>query len=187
QAPRYAQEGTSCEEKVIEMELKLIADIGIIGMPNAGKSTLLAHITAAKPKIANYPFTTLHPNLGVLELTDKYITIADIPGLIEGAHQGVGLGDEFLRHIERTKLLLHVVDLSDEDPLHKYEVINNELKNYNPELSKKEQILILNKIDIPEAVINEEMFSKNETILISAATGEGLDNLKKVLEQKTRS
>lgn len=183
QAPRYAQKGTPGEQAEVRLELKLIADIGIVGLPNAGKSTLLAHLTAAKPKIADYPFTTLSPNLGVLELTGQFVTLADIPGLIEGAHKGVGLGDEFLRHVERTKLLIHVVDLSAEDPLHNYTVINNELKQYSQSLAEKKQILVLNKVDIAEEVDCLNKFSKfGKPILISAATGEGLEELKQAIE-----
>jgi len=187
QAPRYAQEGTTGEEAELQLELKLIADVGIIGMPNAGKSTLLAHLTAAKPKIANYPFTTLSPNLGVLELTDRYITLADIPGLIEGAHEGIGLGDEFLRHIERTKILLHVVDLSAEDPMKNYDIINNELKKYSKTLGRKPQVLVLNKIDMVDTRIKQHQFNGiSGHSLISAATGEGLTSLKTHLEKVTR-
>jgi GTPase len=179
QAPRYAQRGTVGEEKTVRLELKLIAEIGLIGLPNAGKSTLLAHLTAAKPKIADYPFTTLHPNLGVLELPDKYITIADIPGLIAGAHQGAGLGTEFLRHIERTKILLHVVDLTAEDPWHNYQIINRELASYSPALAQKKQIIVLNKIDRPATKDKEKLFLKAQNVLaVSAATGTGLDKLK---------
>ena len=182
QAPRYAQKGTPGEAKEIEFELKLIADVGIIGCPNAGKSTLLAHLTAAKPKIANYPFTTLQPNLGVLELEDRFVTLADIPGLIEGAHQGKGLGDEFLRHIERTKLLLHVVDLSAEDPLHDFKTINLELKKHSAALAKKDQIIVLNKSDIPGTIEKKSLFKrKTPLVMISAATGEGLAELRAVL------
>ncbi|MFC1596191.1 GTPase ObgE [Candidatus Margulisiibacteriota bacterium] len=181
-APRYTQEGTAGEEKEVRLELKLIADAGIIGLPNAGKSTLLAHITAAKPKIADYPFTTLRPNLGVIELIDRYITLADIPGLIEGAHLGAGLGDDFLRHIERTKILIHVVDLSTEDPFNNYKIINKELKSYSPELAKKQQILVLNKIDIDDVREKALKFNKKQSpIMISAATGEGLSELKDAL------
>jgi len=176
--PRIFQKGKPGEEKEIDLELKLIADIGIIGMPNAGKSTLLAHLTAAKPAIANYPFTTLHPNLGVIEYTDRYITIADIPGLIAGAHKGVGLGDDFLKHIERTKFLIHVIDLSDSEPIKNYKIINNELKQYSQKLAEKKQLLVLNKIDLAIPQKTFESFENYDSLAISAATGQGLAILK---------
>ena len=149
--PRIATSGTEGEEKWLVIELKLFADIGLVGLPNAGKSTLLSQLSAANPKVAPYPFTTLEPQLGVLHL--KYresCIIADIPGLIEGAHEGVGLGFTFLRHIERTRIILHVLDLSSEDVLADYQVVANELAAYNEELLERTTLVILNKADIAE-------------------------------------
>ena len=138
------------------MELKLLADVGLVGYPNVGKSTLLAAVSAARPKIANYPFTTLRPNLGVVALDEGHsFVLADIPGLIEGAHTGVGLGTEFLRHVERTRLLLHIVDasgLEGRDPVEDYHKINAELRLYSPELAERPQILVANKVDLPQAL-----------------------------------
>jgi GTP-binding protein len=153
-APRYHQEGGEAEERELQLELKLIADVGLAGFPNAGKSTLISVISAAKPKIADYPFTTLEPNLGVVDVGEyKTFVMADIPGLIEGAHEGAGLGDRFLRHVERTKLILHLVDvsaLSGRDPVEDYEIINRELANYNPELAERPQIVVATKLDVLE-------------------------------------
>lgn len=150
-APRYHQEGSAGEEFELQLELKLLADIGLVGFPNAGKSTLISTISAAKPKIADYPFTTLEPHLGVVDLGDfRTFVVADIPGLIEGAHQGAGLGDRFLRHIERTKLLLHLVDVSSasgRDPVTDYETINRELAAYDDRLARAPQIVVATKID----------------------------------------
>ncbi len=152
QAPRTAEKGEPYEERWLRLELKLIADIGIIGMPNAGKSTLLAALTNAKPKIGAYPFTTLEPNLGVAHLDeDTTVVLADIPGLVEGAHAGVGLGHDFLRHIQRTRVLIHMLDGLSEDPLADFTQINNELSLFDPKLGKKPQVVVLNKIDQPEA------------------------------------
>ncbi len=151
QAPRLAEKGEPGIEKSLHLELKLIADIGIIGMPNAGKSSLLAAVTNAKPKIANYPFTTLVPNLGVSVLDDDVVLVlADIPGLIEGAHSGLGLGDTFLKHIQRTKVLIHLLDGTSPDLLSDYGQINTELSLFDPALGEKAQIVVLNKIDIPD-------------------------------------
>ena len=151
QAPRLAEKGEPGIEKKIHIELKLIADIGIIGMPNAGKSSLLASVTNAKPKIANYPFTTLVPNLGVAVLDDDVtIVLADIPGLIEGAHTGLGLGDTFLKHIQRTKVLIHLIDGLSQDQMADYAQINAELSLFDPDLGQKSQVVAINKIDIPE-------------------------------------
>lgn len=150
-APRYHQEGGIGEERELQLELKLIADVGLVGFPNAGKSTLISVISAAKPKIADYPFTTLEPNLGVVDLGDyKTLVVADIPGLIEGASEGAGLGDRFLRHVERTKLILHLVDVSSisgHDSVSDYEIINRELANYNQDLAERPQIVVATKID----------------------------------------
>ena len=151
QAPRTAEKGEPCEEKRIKLELKLIADIGLIGVPNAGKSTLLSVLTNAKPKIAPYPFTTLEPNLGVAEIdADRSVVLADIPGLIEGASQGAGLGHDFLRHIQRTRVLIHVLDGLSSDPVADFSQINSELSLFDPNLANKPQIVALNKIDQPE-------------------------------------
>ena len=154
QTPRFAQSGKRTLEREVELELKLLADIGIIGMPNAGKSTLLAALTSAKPKIASYHFTTLTPNLGVLERYSSRFVLADIPGLIEGASRGAGLGHEFLRHIERTRMLIHVVDASFEEersPLLSYTLLNEELKAYSEKLASLPQIVAANKMDMPRA------------------------------------
>ena len=151
QAPKFHYNGRPGEEKELQLELTLIADVGLVGFPNAGKSTLISVISAAKPKIADYPFTTLEPNLGVVDMGDyKTFVVADIPGLIEGASEGAGLGDRFLRHVERTKLLLHLVDvssLSGRDPVEDYEIINHELAAYSEELSSRPQIVVATKID----------------------------------------
>ena len=186
--PRFAEPGTKGEDKEIILELKLIADVGLVGFPNVGKSTILASITSAKPKIANYHFTTLKPNLGVVSIGEGHsYVIADIPGLIEGASDGAGLGLEFLRHVERTKLLLHVIDISGQEyrnPIDDFYKINEELKQYSDKLTGKEQIIVLNKLDLPEAQENLEKIKKEfsddyEIIEVSAATGMGLDLLKK--------
>ena len=151
QAPRTAEKGEPSQERHLRLELKLIADIGIVGIPNAGKSSLLASVTNATPKIADYPFTTLEPNLGVAELDlDTSLVLADIPGLIEGAHLGTGLGFEFLRHVQRTRVLIHILDGLSEDPLADFSQINSEMALFDPELAKKPQIVTLNKIDLPE-------------------------------------
>ena len=162
-APRKFTKGTSGEEFTICLQLKTIADIGIIGLPNAGKSSLLASITNANPKISNYEFTTLNPNLGVASYDNKEITIADIPGLIEGAHRGTGLGINFLKHIERCKTLLHLIDITNNNLQGAYNQVKNELKNYSPDLLKKKELIVLNKIDlIDEESVKEiiDNFSK---------------------------
>ncbi len=152
QAPRLAEKGEPAEEMRLRLELKLIADVGIVGMPNAGKSSLLASVSNAKPKIADYPFTTLEPNLGVVELDlDTSMVLADIPGLVEGAHMGVGLGDAFLRHIQRTRVLIHMLDGAGEDPLADFSQINSELALFDPALGEKLQLVAFNKMDTPEA------------------------------------
>ena len=147
-APRKFTKGSLGEEFLIWLQLKTIADIGIIGLPNAGKSSLLAAVTSATPKIANYKFTTLNPNLGVAIYDDKEITLADIPGLIEGAHKGVGLGIKFLKHIERCKTLLHLIDINDDDLITSYKQVRGELKKYSKDLVKKDELIVLNKIDL---------------------------------------
>lgn len=150
-APKYNYTGRAGEEKELQLELKLIADVGLLGFPNAGKSTLISVISAARPKIADYPFTTLEPNLGVVDIGDfRTFVVADVPGLIEGAHDGAGLGDRFLRHLERTKLLLHLVDvssLSGRDPIKDYEIINREIASFNPELAQRPQVVVATKLD----------------------------------------
>ncbi|NMB95357.1 MAG: GTPase ObgE, partial [Clostridiaceae bacterium] len=187
QVPNFSQSGSPGEEKWVNIELKLLADVGLIGYPNVGKSTLLASVTAARPKIADYHFTTLSPNLGVVYLEENNsFVLADIPGLIEGAHEGVGLGHEFLKHIERTKLLIHVVDVSGiegRDPIEDFITINDELKNYSDLLEKKKQIVAANKIDLSEGKANfAEFKSKIEDMgyrvfPISAVTGKGVREL----------
>lgn len=193
QAPDYAEEGEKGEEKWIELELKLIADVGIIGFPNAGKSTLISVLSHARPKIADYPFTTLSPVLGVLQLDiGKSLVLADIPGLIEGASRGAGLGHEFLRHIERTKFLLHVIDISDfreRQPIEAFEAINKELSSYSKTLLEKPQIVVGNKIDIlsDRSYLDtlKEEFNKRgyEFIAVSAATKENIDKLVEKLKE----
>ena len=173
-APKKITKGNIGEEYTIWLQLKTIADIGIIGLPNAGKSSLLAAITNANPKIANYQFTTLNPNLGVASYDDKEITIADIPGLVEGAHTGIGLGVQFLKHIERCKSLLHMIDITNSDLKKSYKQIKNELKNYSSKLAKKKELIVLNKIDlIDEKEMNKIIkdFSKNtKSEVISLST-----------------
>jgi GTPase len=189
-APRFAQKGEPGEERWLRIELKLLADVGLIGLPNAGKSTLLSRLSAATPKIASYPFTTLEPQLGVLEFAaGERCIIADIPGLIEDAHQGAGLGHKFLRHVERTRMLLHVLDASGQegDPLGQYQVLENELRQYKEELLSKQRLVLLNKIDLlPETAEVEKLrgvlAEKGiETMTISALTGEGVEQLKEFL------
>jgi len=181
QAPRISERGESGEMRWLQLELKLIADAGLIGMPNAGKSTLLAAISAARPKIAAYPFTTIQPNLGVVTLDyDVSFVVADLPGLIEGASRGVGLGYEFLRHVERTRLLVHVLDGAAGDPVHNYDVINRELAAFSPVLAAKPQMVVFNKMDLPEArevwpLVREMLAQRGlEAMSISGATGEGV-------------
>jgi GTP-binding protein len=192
QAPRVAERGEPGEGREISLEIKLIADVGLVGYPNAGKSTLLARTSAATPKIAPYPFTTLRPNLGVVRIDrEQNFILADIPGLIEGAHKGAGLGHQFLRHVERTKMLIHVIDLSatdGRDPIENYEQLNQELGHYNALLTKLPQIIAVNKIDMPEAKANlrrvQEYFGKLKIFPISAVTGEGVNPL---MQQAYRS
>lgn len=186
QAPRFAQPGTKGEQRVINLELKLIADVGLVGLPNVGKSSLLSILSDAKPKIANYHFTTLEPNLGVCRVEEnKSFVIADIPGLIEGASSGVGLGFEFLKHVERTRLLVHVLDVSGiegRDAISDYETIYKELKLYNENLKSKKEIIVLNKIDLlssDENIKKAKEYFKDKTVLeLSAVTKMGIKELK---------
>lgn len=191
QAPRYAEKGHKGEDRWLVLELKLIADVGIIGLPNAGKSTLISKLTKAKPKIADYPFTTLSPVLGVMDLEEgKRIVLADIPGLIEGASEGKGLGLEFLRHVERTKLLLHLIDVSDfrqMDPIQAFKSVNSEMEKYDPKLLEKRQIVVGTKID---ALSNRKLLDELKEefkkmgfpfVAVSSVTGEGLKDLKEVI------
>ena len=186
-APRKKTNGKLGEEFWIWLQLKVIADIGIIGKPNAGKSSLLAALTKAKPKIANYPFTTINPNLGVSYYGGKEITLADIPGLVEGAHKGVGLGDKFLRHIERCKILLHLIDLSEDDLLNSYKKIKSELSNYDKDLIKKKEIIFFNKSDLlDENDINEKLKEFKKKIktkyeIVSIYSNKDLQKIKKLL------
>ena len=186
-APRRKTDGTEGESFWIWLQLKVIADVGIIGMPNAGKSSLLSVLTKAKPKIANYPFTTLDPNLGVTNYSDKEVTLADIPGLIEGAHEGTGLGDKFLRHIERCKSLIHLIDITDEDILENYLKIRKELSKYSSNLLKKKEIIVFNKIDMINVNEIEKKINgfkkkiKKNIYKISVVQNKGLINIKKLL------
>jgi GTP-binding protein len=189
-APRIAEKGEFGEAAKIELELRLIADVGFIGLPNAGKSTFLSKISAARPKIADYPFTTLVPNLGVVDYKGKYFVAADIPGIIEGAHKGKGLGFEFLRHISRTKVLVHLIDISGFDcknPYENYKIINNELEKYSKYLAKKYVIIALNKVDLPKAQKYIKSFKKRlsskKLFEISALTGKGVDALLKEMSR----
>lgn len=186
QAPQIAEKGEPGQELEVILELKILADVGLIGFPNVGKSTLLSKVTAAEPKIGNYHFTTLHPNLGVAKVRDKSFVLADIPGLIEGAHQGAGLGLQFLRHIERTRMLLHIVDISgseNRDPYQDFLSINNELNQYNQRFSELPQVVVANKIDLlesPDKAINDfqqKIGEKYKVFSISAATKSGVEEL----------
>ncbi len=183
-APRKFTKGTLGEEFTIWLQLKTIADIGIIGLPNAGKSSLLAAITNANPKIANYQFTTLNPNLGVASYDNKEITIADIPGLVEGAHKGTGLGTQFLKHIERCQSLLHLIDITGSDLKKSYKQIKDELKNYSSKLVKKKELIVLNKIDLVDEKDRKKIvknFSKNiksEVVLLSTLEKNSISKIK---------
>jgi GTP-binding protein len=200
QAPKHAQKGEPGEERWVRLELRLIADIGLVGLPNAGKSTLLAAVTAARPKIADYPFTTLEPNLGVMDLDagdgagdgvpdERRPTIADVPGLIEGASSGAGLGHAFLRHVERTRVLVHVVDGSDRDPAWDFDVIREELRAHDPALLDKPTLVAFNKIDLPSAAEAWQAFREARArdgapiVAISAATGEGIGGFRAALAE----
>ena len=185
--PRFAADGRDGEERWLRIELKLIADVGLVGLPNAGKSSILSTLSAANPKIADYPFTTLEPQLGVLQVKQhpSYI-IADIPGLIEGAHSGVGLGHSFLKHIERTSVILHVIDISEDEHFSHYRVIESELAKYKKELSDRVKMVVLNKKDLVDPEMADEIAREYESegldvVVVSARTGDGVDNLKKTL------
>lgn len=191
-APRISEEGRAGQARDLVLELKLIADVGIVGLPNAGKSTLISRISAARPKIADYPFTTLTPSLGVVRVDDeKSFVVADVPGLVEGAHQGVGLGHQFLRHVERTSVILHLVGLApgDGEPAQAYRTIRRELEQYAGDLAGKESIVALNKIDLmgpEERKKIEESFQKDtgiKPLAVSAASGEGLNILVRRLSE----
>lgn len=179
--PHFAEKGAPGQERRIHLELKLIADVGLLGKPNAGKSTLLSRVSAARPKIADYPFTTLDPYLGVVEVDQRTFVMADIPGLIEGAHAGVGLGLQFLRHVERTRLLIHLLDGTSLDPAADYTAINNELALHSDRLATKPQIIVLNKADLPDARMMYDLLREalgvDKIFLISAVTGEGVPEL----------
>lgn len=181
-APSYAENGEPGEEKMLKVELKLLADVGLVGMPSVGKSTIISCVSKAKPKIAAYHFTTLNPNLGVAKSIDgRSFVLADLPGLIEGASKGEGLGDKFLRHIERTKVIAHVIDMSGyegRDPYEDYQKINKELESFNPKLLNKPQIIIANKMDMPDSLNNLQKFKekvRDEIFEVSAITNEGLE------------
>ncbi len=184
--PRIATKGRNGEERWLKIELKLIADVGLVGLPNAGKSTLLSRLSAANPKIASYPFTTLEPQLGVLHLKFREsCIIADIPGLIKGASDGIGLGHTFLRHVERTRILLHVLDVASENVIEDHEVVNNELRLYKEELAAKTQFLVLNKVDLIDSEDLDKLQSyfqqHYKTIAVSGLTGENIEHLKEIL------
>ena len=189
-APKRKTDGGKGEEFWIWLQLKVIADIGIIGLPNAGKSSFLSKCTRAKPKIANYPFTTINPNLGVLNINHKEIVLADIPGLIEGSHKGIGLGDKFLRHIERCKILIHLIDVSEKNVMENYLKVRSELSKYDKSILKKKEIIIFNKVDL----INKKTIEENIKIFkkrikknfetISLITNENLEKVKKIIYKK---
>lgn len=193
QTPRYTEPGQKGQERNIRLELKLIADVGLVGMPNAGKSTLISRCSAARPKIADYPFTTLEPVLGIVELSGfRRFVMADIPGLIEGAHAGAGLGHEFLKHIERTKLIVHILDImptDGSDPAENYNAIRTELERHSKTLAQKPEIIVANKIDLdPDGEIVQNLRSNLDKDLhpISAVTGQGIKDLTELLWQKTK-
>lgn len=184
QAPRIAERGEPGEERWLRLELKLIADVGIVGVPNAGKSTLLSAVSAARPKIAEYPFTTLEPNLGLVEVDSRAFVMADIPGLIEGAHAGAGLGHTFLRHIERCRVLIHLLNGDSPDPIGDHEAINQELELFNPALARKPQVVVYNKMDLPHArdrwpEVQATLRQRGvpDPLAISAVTGEGVQSM----------
>ena len=191
-APQYCEPGEPGIERLVRLELKLISDVGLLGMPNAGKSTFISVVSSAKPKIADYPFTTLVPNLGVVKKpTGDGFVIADIPGLIEGASEGVGLGYEFLRHVERCRFLIHIVDISQENPLNNFKIINNELEKHSEALAQRYQIVVLNKIDVVDEETKQQIISEfkeympeKEIFAISAVTRDNVDKLMYYVSQK---
>lgn len=197
QAPAFSQKGTAGEERALRLELRLLADVGLLGYPNVGKSTFVSRVSAARPKIANYPFTTLAPSLGVVDYRgERSFVVADIPGLIEGAHEGLGLGHRFLRHVSRCRVLLHVVDTGGEEgrePLRDFDVINEELAKYSPRLAKKTQIVVANKLDLTDADTRADEFETRlkergiRLFRMSAVTGEGiqpiLDEIVRILDE----
>ncbi len=199
QAPRTATSGTPGEERKIRLELKLMADVGLLGFPNVGKSTFIARVSRARPRIADYPFTTMVPNLGVVSLSDeRSLVVADIPGLIEGAADGAGLGHRFLRHVERTRVLLHILEASetagpDRDPLQDFDVLTQELARYAPDLAEKPQVVVLNKADLPETddaatPLREALAARGiELMTMSAATGAGVREVLEALWAHTRA
>jgi GTP-binding protein len=193
QTPRYAEPGKKGQERNIRLELKLIADVGLVGMPNAGKSTLISRCSAARPKIADYPFTTIEPVLGIVELSDyRRFVMADIPGLIEGASKGAGLGHDFLKHIERTTILVHILDVmptDGSDPAENYKIIRSELQQHRKVLAQKQEIIVANKIDLdPDGTIVKELTEKLQQPVhpISAVTGSGTKELSELLWQKVK-
>lgn len=195
QTPRFSEKGEPAEERDLRLELKLLADVGLIGFPNVGKSTLIARISAAKPKIADYPFTTLVPNLGVVRVDDHSFVVADIPGLIEGAHTGAGLGHQFLRHVERTRLLVHLIDasgLSGREPWEDFQTVNRELAAYSERLAERPQLVALNKADMPDAAplvaeLRPRLEAEGYTVFpISALTGEGVQPLLYAISERLK-
>jgi len=190
QTPRNANDGESGKEKWIWLRLKLIADVGLVGLPNAGKSTFVSTVSKASPKIADYPFTTIHPVLGIVKYMDKEFVIADIPGLIEGAHEGKGLGDRFLGHIERCNILLHLIDVTDEDIINSWKTVRNEIKSYSKELSLKNEIIVLSKSDtLNEKELNDKKeklknFVGKEVFAISSVSGDGINNILKEINEE---
>lgn len=190
QSPFFAKKGKPGQERSFKLELKLIADFGLLGFPNAGKSTFLNRVSNARPKIANYPFTTLTPSLGVVKFRDEELIIADVPGLIAGASLGKGLGDKFLRHIERTKALIHLIDINSQNPAEDYQVIRDELEKWNPALLDKKEVVVLNKadtLDKKEAQKKVKELSKKikkDVFLISAVSGEGIEKVLQALTKK---
>jgi GTPase len=193
QAPRHANPGQQGEEIYIWLRLKLIADVGIVGLPNAGKSTFLAAVSAAKPKIADYPFTTLHPNLGVVRIDGLDFVLADIPGLIEGAHEGAGIGDRFLGHVERTAVLLHLVDATLDDPADAYAIVRGEIEAYGSKLEDKPEVLALSKADaVPKDEVKKKVRALKKAaraapLIVSAASGEGVTEVLRALAGEVRS